>query len=279
MKNILLFALLITSVAVYGQIEIPAASPFAKVEQAVGLSTFTVEYSRPSVKGRTIFAEDGLVPLGKIWRTGANRATKISFSDDVSIDGNELAAGDYVILTTPGASNWAVHFYTFETPWFGDYVEKTPALTVNTGAKKMNKMVETFTISFQNLAMNSCTLNFYWEKTGVSLPVSVDVDSKVMASIEKTMSGPTTGDFYSAATYYHTSGKDLDQALKYITMATDVEEPKFWQVRRKALILADMDRKKEAIEAAKMSKELAMKAGNDDYVRMNEKSIAKWSGK
>lgn len=279
MKKLLTLALAFVTYVGFGQIETPAASPSSKVEQTVGLTTITIEYSRPGVKGRTIFAEDGLVPLGKKWRTGANAATKISFSDDVTVGGTKLEAGPYAVLTTPNAESWDVHFYKHESRGFGPYLEKEPDASYTADVRKMNGSMETFTISVQDITTNSCNIDILWADTWVAVPVEVEVDERVMANIERVMAGPSNNDYYQAASYMHTAGKDLNTALAYINKATDVEEPRFWQVRRKALILADMGRVKEAIAAATQSLELAEKAGNDDYIRMNKKSIDEWSSK
>lgn len=276
MKNIFTLLCLFVSGAMFAQISTPAASTSQKFEQVVGLTTVSVDYSRPNAKGRDIFSADGLVPHGKLWRTGANRATKISFSDDVTINGNALKAGDYAITSTPDARNWQIHFHMYESSSWSSYVDKTPAVSVvaNTAA---NQMTETFTIGISNVSDTGANIDFMWDKTRCSLQLGVEVDARVMANIESVLAGPTGGDYFNAATYYHTSGKDLNQALTWVNKATDVPEPRFWQVRRKALILADLGRTKDAIKAATKSMELAEKAGNADYVAMNKKSIAEWS--
>ncbi len=277
-KNLLLLPilLLIGIVALQAQITTPAASPSAKVTQMVGLTEVTIEYSRPSMKGRTIFAADGLVPFDAVWRTGANSATKITFSDAVTIEDNELPAGSYAILTKPGATSWAVHFYNWGSSNFGSYLEEDPNLVVNTTPVTMDATLETFTINIDGLKNDGATLQFAWENTVVPVSIGVMTDKAVMASIESVMSGPSQNDYYNAASYYHDAGKDLKQALKWVNMATAGDNPRFWQVRKKALILADLGMKKEAIEAAKQSLELAKTAGNMDYVRMNEKSLKEW---
>jgi tetratricopeptide (TPR) repeat protein len=113
----------------------------------------------------------------------------------------------------------------------------------------------------------------------VPVKITADSDKTVMASIEKVLAGPSGNDYFNAASYMHDSGKDLNKALEYVRKATQVASPAFWQVRRESLILADLGRKAEAIEAAKKSLELAKVANNMDYVRMNEKSIAEWTKK
>ena len=264
------------TVSVNAQIKTPSASPAQKVTQNVGMTDITVEYSRPSMKGRTIFAENGLVSFGKMWRTGANAATKITFSTDVTVDGNALSAGSYAITTVPGADDWRVNFYTYEKSSWSSYMEASPVASVLVKPTMRTNPLETFLIHIGNITDDSASLDIVWEKTVVSMKIGVSYDEQVMGNIEKVLAGPTAGDYYQAATYYHKSGKDLATALEYIQKATNVEKPKFWQVRREALILADMGKMDEAIKAANKSMSLAEAAGNDDYVKMNKKSINEW---
>ena len=150
-----------------------AASPASKVEQKVGLTDFTIEYSRPSMKDRTIFAADGLVPFGKLWRTGANAATKITLSDDIRINDQTLAAGSYAILTVPDKMSWKVNFYAYGESGWGSYREKEPALSVSVEPQTIDVTVETFLINFTDLRDNSATLGFVWENTYVGVPIQV----------------------------------------------------------------------------------------------------------
>ena len=277
MKKLLfnVLALLLTF-SMYAQISTPAPSPSATVNQAVGLTEITVEYSRPSMKGRTIFAEDGLVPFGSMWRTGANSATKITIGQDATIGGVEVAAGSYAVLTKPMAKEWTFMLYNYEGSSWGSYREKEAAATFSAATKSTGMPVESFTIAVNNLTDNSATLDFAWENTMVSVPVEVPVHEQVMAAIKRTMAGTSANDYFRAASYMHDSGTDVETALSYIQKANDTDEPRFWMVRREALILADLGRKQEAIAAAKRSMALAKEAGNEDYVRMNEKSLAEW---
>lgn len=278
MKQVLTVLFAVLSIGLLqAQIETPAASPKAMTMQTVGLTDITVEYSRPAVKGRTIFAEDGLVPYGKVWRTGANAVTKVTTTGPVSIGGADLEAGEYAVLSMPGATSWNVHFYPYDSWSWSSYVEEEPAAVVTVTPKKTASTVENFTIEFSHMDGGDAHMVIKWANTMVALPITTNVDDVVMKQIDKVMAGPTPGDYYSAASYYHSSGKDLNKALEMIQVATNVDEPKFWQVRREALILADLGKTKEAIKTAMKSKELAMAAGNDDYVRLNEQSIAEWS--
>lgn len=280
LKSLVLGMLLVSASMIMAQIETPAPSPGAMLQQKVGLTDVSVDYSRPAAKGRVIFAaKDALVPFGEVWRTGANTATKIVFSNDVKVEGKELKAGAYAILSKPGADMWAIHFYKHESTNFGTYLEKTPDAIVMVKPRKSGSKVENFTINIDNISATGAELQFAWENVVVPVALSVDTDKAVMSSIDRVMAGPSANDYFNAATYYHESGKDLKKALEWVQKATKVSDPKFWQVRRESLILADMGRKQEAIAAAKLSLDLAKAANNMDYVRMNEKSLAEWAKK
>ncbi len=281
MKKLFLSLFVFTCLAgqVFGQIQTPQPSPTSQIKQTIGLTDVSIVYSRPSMKGRTIFSADGLVPHNDVWRFGANQATKISFSDDVKVGGKVVKGGDYAVLAKPSAKSWEVMFFPYEGGNWGSYVEKTPAATAKADVQALPFSVESFTLMLGDLTSTSANLYAMWDQTSVSIPIEAEVDKKVMASIDKIMAGPSANDYYAAASYYHDAGKDLNKALEMIQKATKVEKPAFWQVRREALILADLGKKDAAIEAATKSKELAEKAGNKDYVRMNEKSIKEWAAK
>lgn len=274
-----LFVLACLAGQAFGQIPTPQPSPTSEIKQTVGLTEVHIVYSRPSMKGRTIFSDDGLVPFGDVWRFGANQATKISFGDDVTVGGKAVKGGEYAVLAKPTAKSWEIMFFPYEGGNWGSYREKTPAAVVKTDAQELPFAVESFTMMLGDLKANSANLYAMWEKTMIAIPVEAEVDAKVMAAIDRVMAGPTPNDYFTAATYYHEAGKDLNKALEMVQKATKVDNPRFWQVRREALILADLGKTDQAIEAAKKSKELAEKAGNKDYVRMNDKSIKEWTAK
>lgn len=259
------------------QISTPAPSPGSKLMQTVGLTDVTIEYSRPAVKDRKIFAADGLVPYGEVWRTGANSATKITFSDDVKVGEHELKAGAYAILTKPNAASWQVMFFPYEGANWVPYAEKEPAATLEAKTMKTGHKVENFSILIDNIGTDGADLIFAWDNTAAAVPMKMNVDKRVMANIERVLAGPSPNDYFAAASYYHQTGKDLNKALEWVQKANDTDQPRFWQVRLEALILADLNRKDDAIKAAKKSMELAEAAGNADYVRMNKKSIEEWS--
>ncbi len=276
-KLIMLFAALSLGFGLQAQIKTPQASPFQKIEQTVGLTDVTLEYSRPSMRGRTIFGN--LVPFDKIWRTGANANTKITFSDDVEIGKTAVKAGTYAIFTKPGASNWDVYFYSDANNWGepGKWDDSKVVAKVNVATQPMNMPVETFTFTFDDLKNDSAILGIHWDKTYVGVPIKFNTDKVVSASIERAMGGPTAGDFYNAAIYYFEADKDINQAKAWMDKAMEMtKNPAFYQLRQKSLIYAKAGDKKGAIAAAKESLELAKKAGNDDYVALNTKSLKEW---
>lgn len=274
----LLFVGLLAS-SVQGQIRTPAPSPTGTVKQAVGLTDVEIVYSRPGIKGRTIFAKDGLVPYGEMWRTGANAATKITFSDDVKVGGENMEKGSYAVLTKPEASQWTFYFYPYESGNWSSYVEKDPAAKFMVKTSKISEKVESFTIGIGHLSMEGAHIVFSWENTKVAVPLAVEVRDRVVADIDRVLAGPSANDYFRAAAFMHDAGMDLNKALMYVQKATQSENARFFHHRREAIILADLGKTAEAIKAAKKSMELAKKAGNDDYVRMNEKSIKEWSSK
>lgn len=164
-----------TTTAIQAQNNKPAPSPASKVTQTVGLTEITVEYSRPGVKGRKIFAADGLVPYGKTWRTGANAANKFTFSTDVTINGTKLPAGSYTMTTVPGEKEWKVNFYKYDGTNSNAYASKQADATLTVAPFNMGEdiMVETFLIDIANIKETSATIDLVWEHTYVAIPIEV----------------------------------------------------------------------------------------------------------
>ena len=278
MKKLLLLMLVGTlTYSVNAQIQTPAPSPAAKIEQVVGLTDVSVEYSRPAMRGRVIFGD--LVPYGKVWRTGANARTKVTFSDDVTVGGTTLKAGSYAIFTIPQADSWDVIFYT-EYQGGGapaELDETKVAARVNAPVIEMPMDIQSFTITIDDVTSNSAVIGMLWEKTYVGVEFGVPTDATVAANIERVMSGPGFGDYYSAAVYYLSEGKDINKAKKWMDQAMSMtDNPRFWQLRQQSLIYAAAGDKKGAIEIAKQSLAKAEAAGNADYIKMNKESIAEW---
>ncbi|WP_179376854.1 DUF2911 domain-containing protein [Winogradskyella wichelsiae] len=281
MKKLVLFTFALTLMfSVNAQIETPQPSPFTKIEQKVGLTDVTLEYSRPSMNGRTIFGD--LVPYGKVWRVGANKNTTITFSDAVVVGGQELKAGAYAIFITPSKTSWDVVFYSDTNNWgIPKTIEASKIaakVTIETMELPMN--VETFTITFDNLTSGSAELGFIWESTMANLKFEVPTDKTVTAAIDKVMAGPSAGDYYAAAVYNLGEGKDLEKAKEWMDKAMSMtKDPKFYQLRKQSLLYAALGDKKNAIAAAKKSLAKSEAAGNADYVKMNKDSLKEWGAK
>ncbi|MCO5723381.1 DUF2911 domain-containing protein [Robiginitalea marina] len=277
MRKIILF-LFALALAPWGQAQIqtPAPSPASTLNQMVGLTEVTVTYSRPSMRGRTVFGD--LVPYGTLWRTGANANSTVSFSDPVTIAGNEVKADTYAIFTKPGADAWEVYFYSDTNNWGtpAEWDESKVAAMASVPVKKTPWPVETFTMTVDDLTNNGATLSIHWENTTVQVPFEVPTKAKAMKSIETAMGGPSGNDYFSAASYYYQEGLDLSKAKEWVDKAVAMNPDAFWMARQQSLIYAKMGDRKGAIEAAKKSLAAAQKAGNADYVKMNQDSLKEW---
>lgn len=282
-KIFILLAIAIANLAVEAQVKTPQPSPKSVLNQVVGLTDVTVDYSRPSSKGRVVFGD--LVPFGKLWRTGANANSTVSFSDDVVINGTTVKKGKYAIFTLPKADMWEVILYTSTDNWGlpENYDVNKVAVSLNVDPVMLNNTVETFTIGINNVTNDSATLDISWEKTMVSVKFEVPTQKAAMASIAKVLAGPTAGDYFSSAQYYYQSNGDLNKALEYVNKAVSMvkagDDVPFWHLRLKSLIQGKLGDKKGAIETAKLSLAGAEKEGNQDYVKMNNDSIKEWSKK
>lgn len=274
MKRIILtLAIAALAGGVYAQqLKVPQPSPLQTIDQAFALSNIKIEYSRPSVKGRNVYGD--LVPYGKVWRTGANQATKLTFGEDVKVEGNALPAGTYALYTIPNADSWDVMFYK-DLKLGGnvaDYKQENEALRIKVKPSALANKVETFTINVADMTSNSANIELLWDKTRVAFNVTADIDSKIMKNIEESLSADTRP-YYQAASYYYENGKDLNQALTWVTKATESNPKAFWIWHLKAKIQAKLKDSKGAVESAEKSLALAKEAKNDDYVKMNEKII------
>lgn len=273
--------LLLTASVAFAQIKTPPASPTGKISQTVGLINVDVDYSRPSAKGRKVFGD--LVPFGEMWRTGANASTKVTFSDKATVAGISLDKGTYALYTIPEKTNWTIIFYK-NTSYWGvpqpkDFKEEDVAARFSVPVQNLSSKVETFTIEIGNLRNDGADLEVTWENTKVVIPVKVDTDTKVMADIDAAMAGPKAGDYYAAARYYYEEKKDMKKALDWVNLSLEKGGDKFWILRLKANIQAELKMYKDAIATAQKSTELAKADGNTDYPRMNDESIAEWKKK
>ncbi|MDX2048530.1 MAG: DUF2911 domain-containing protein [Chitinophagaceae bacterium] len=273
MKKLLLLAVMLGGLyfTQAQQLRTPAPSPSQNIKQEFGLSNIELSYSRPAKKGRDIFGD--LVPYGKIWRTGANNATNITFGDDVIIGGTTVKAGKYGLLTIPGASEWTI-IISKQTDVTGpaDYKQDMDAVRVTSPAQSLPFAVENFTIDFGNISSNNCELWLYWDQTFVTLPIKTEIDSRVMTQIDNLMNKDNKP-YFGAAMYYMDNGKDLNKALEWFDKAITQNPNAFWVWHQKANCLAKLGKKQDAIVSAKKSIELATAAKNNDYVELNNKLL------
>lgn len=263
----------------FGQVQVPALSPEAELEQTIGLTEVEIEYSRPSVRDREIFGD--LIPFDELWRTGANKNTTISFSSSVKIQDKDLKAGEYSVFTKPSQEAWMIYFYTDTDNWGTPekWDEDKVAASVKIEVGKTHSLVETFTMQFENVSTKDADLVLSWENTRLVLNLVFPTDELTQKSIDETMSkdAVTERDYYGAASYYLSAKKNLKEALTFINKAVGIRgNEAYWYLRKKALIEYELGMKEEAIKTAQISLKSAEKAGNNGYVKMNKESIKKW---
>lgn len=256
------------------KIEFPQASPACTLKQRVGLTDIEVVYSRPSVKDRAIFG--AMVPYGKVWRTGANQATKITFSTNVKLNGKEVPAGTYALMTIPGKDEWTVIVNKGPEGWSPyKYDEKQDLFRFAVKPITMPWSMETFTIDFNEIRDESSKLNLIWDKTKIPIEISVEYADKLTKQIQDVMaSDEAKKPYFQAANFYYNHNKDMNEAKKWVEEALKEREAHYI-VFLKAEILEKLGDKEGAVKAAKRSKELAEKANDNGYIQLNEALINK----
>ncbi len=259
--------------------DFPAPSPAATIKQRVGLTDIEVDYSRPSARGRVIFG--GLEPYGKVWRTGANSATKIKFSTDVKLNGAAVPAGTYELFTIPDPKEWTVIIHKDMSEWGAySYDEKNDVARLKATPVPLPTPVETFAIGFADLRDESATLYLTWEKVRVPVKLQVDLVSTLVPQIEAYMSSNAEKKPYDqAAMFYLEHGQDLKKAIAWLDEAIGDGSGQFafYLMYHKAKVLAKTGDKTAATATAKKSIELAAKAGGsvgEEYVRLNNALLA-----
>jgi hypothetical protein len=251
----------------------PQPSTTQTIKQNFGLSSVELSYSRPNLKGRKAIGE--LVPFGNVWRTGANQATTLTFGEEVTIGDKKIPAGKYGLLSIPGKDSWTLIITKqLDVTSPAAYKQESDVVRVSVKPAALKETVETFTMQFANVKSNTCELNLQWENTSISLPISTDVDSKIMTQITNIMTKDNLP-YFNAAMYYLESGKDLNQALTWFDKAVAQNPSAFWVQHQRANCLAKLGKKKEAIDAATKSRELATAANNSDYVKLNDDLLKK----
>lgn len=273
MKKLMLAACAaLTMLCADAQLRTPAPSPSQTIKQDFGLSSIELSYSRPGIKGRKIYTD--IAPAGKVWRTGANSATTLTFGDEVTIGGVKIPAGKYGLLSIPDKKIWTL-IISKQTDVTSPaaYKQEMDIVRITADVMKMKDKAETFTMQFANITPTSCELHLMWDKAAVSLPITTEIDGKIMATIDKEIKG-SKPPYFQAAMYYMDNGKDLNQALAWFRKAADAQPEAFWVHHQLANCLAKLGKKDEAKAAAQKSRDLALTAKNDDYVRLNDKLIS-----
>jgi hypothetical protein len=254
-------------------IKTPAPSPAQTVRQEFGIGTIELSYSRPGLKNRSIGKD--IAPYGKVWRTGANSATTLTFSDEVTIGGTKIPAGKYGLLSIPDQATWTLIITKqLDVTSPAAYKQESDVVRVPVKPASLRDPVETFTIQFANIKPSSADLQLMWGTQSVSLPITMDVESKVMAQIDAAMNRDNRP-YFAAAMYYMDSGKDMNQALSWLDKAVEMQPNAFWIHHQRANALAKLGRKEDARTAANKSIDLAKAAKNDDYVKLNEDLLKK----
>jgi hypothetical protein len=272
----LFYAIIATALINFGvnaqAIKTPAPSTTQTIKQDFALSSIEIVYSRPNMKGRTVFGD--LAPFGKLWRTGANAATRITFGEDVKVGGVAVKAGTYVLYSIPNKDEWEVILNKGINNWGIDGYkadEDVAKFKVKPMTLPMN--IETFTMQIANVMPASADIQVMWEKTAIAIPVTADIDTKIAKSIESAMTVDNRP-YFQAASYYFETGKDLSKALIWADKAIELNPKAFWIMHLKAKIQAKLGDKVAATKTANESIASAKEAKNDDYVALNEKLIA-----
>ncbi|MEN9299950.1 MAG: hypothetical protein RLZZ429_2263 [Bacteroidota bacterium] len=279
MKKFFLLAATICSLNAFAQINMPQPSTTQKITQAFGMGSIELTYSRPNINGRSLMKENSdLAPLNKLWRTGANAATRLKFTDNVTIGGKRLDTGSYVLYTIPGKDTWEVILNTGLNNWGTDgYKEAEDVVRFKVKADKAAGNTETFTMQFSNVAFESCDLNIIWGGTSIRIPISTNIKDRLRAQVEKSLGAEKVNPnaYYPAANFYYEWDKDMTKALNAATKATEVNPNGFWIFLLKAKIQRDMGDKVGAKTSAEKCIELATTAKNDEYVKLGSELIKK----
>lgn len=263
----------LTTTSLSAQLKVPAPSPLQTVKQAFALSDITIEYSRPSAKGRVVFGD--VVSFGKVWRTGANGATKITFGEDVKVEGTEVKAGTYALYSVPNKDSWELMLYKDLTLGgdVAEYKKENEVLRFTVKPTALTEKVETFEINVADITSTSAYVELSWEKTRVAFKVTADIDTKIMKTIESTVIKDNKP-YFQAATYYYDNDKDLKQALEWADKAFVANPKAYWIAMLKAKIQFKMKDLKGATATAEIAKALATADQDDAYIKQADKLIA-----
>jgi tetratricopeptide (TPR) repeat protein len=253
------------------KIEFPAVSQHSVVKQRVGLTDVEVDYSRPNKNGREIFG--GLVPYGKLWRTGANAPTKIKFSKPVTLGGKEIPTGEYALFTIPTADEWTIIVSKdAKVQSAAEYKQENDVARLTARPEPLPFTMETFTIALNDVKGASATLVFVWDKTRVPVKLTTNDVEQVSKQLEEAATGTTPLDprtAYQAAAFYYDNDKDMNQAAKWIDQALEKNPDAYFMHYKKAQIQAKLGNKKEAVASAQKTIDILNKDKAPDQSAIN----------
>ncbi len=263
------------ALSAFGQeLKVPILSPLSEVTQEVGLTQVKLSYARPSAKGRKVMGD--LVPFGEVWRTGANASTKLTFTEDVKIEGNALKAGTYALYSIPGEKEWTIiiHTNTRHRSIAGDvYKPAEDAFRFKVPSGKTSNYVETFTIGFGDITTNSLKVALAWENTEVKFKIDFDVDGGVdrqIAALAASPTGMTHQAQFLAAEYYLHNNKDLNKADEWIKSAMEKSAKNSRYGLLRAKILAKAGKRDDALKVVAEANAWAKEAKNANYVEQTQ---------
>ena len=266
--------LLLLALAVFGTsavnaqgLKMPQASSTQTLTQDLGLGKITLVYSRPNAKGRVMLGKQE--PYGTVWRTGANSATTITFTDDVTTEGNKVPAGTYGLFSIPDPKEWTIILSKTSKTWGAySYKQEDDFLRFKVKAWTIKEPVETFTMQFENVFPTTADLHLAWEHTALSFHITTDVDTRVMAGIDEAMKGEKKP-YFAAAQYYYDNNKDMAKALEWIN-ELEKQQPKSQYIKVwKARIQLKAGDKKGALATAEEGVRLSKEAKDGEYERLN----------
>jgi hypothetical protein len=227
------------------QVKMPAPSPTQTIKQDFALGSIEIKYSRPSAKGRKVFGD--LVPYNKLWRTGANGATIIKFTDVVEIKGKKIDTGSYALYCIPKADSWEVILNKGISNWGVDgYKESDDVVRFNVESVKNKTKLENFTIQFNNVKPESCDLVLMWAKSGIVIPINATIKERLRTQLEeglKTDKKP----YWQAVQFYNEYEKNPVKALEMANKAVEETPKAYWIWLYKARIEKEMGNKFEKI--------------------------------
>jgi hypothetical protein len=277
MKKFILSALLIAAtISVEAQqkpvLKLPALSTTTRVSQDFSTGVIDLSYSRPSARGRKVFGD--LVPYGAKWRTGANSATKIKFSEDVIFGGKEVKAGEYTVYSIPREGDWTIALSSSKGNWGQTgYNQDSDVVRIKAPSYYLDNKVETYTMGFTNITYFTCSLEISWEYTKVVIPIEADNEDQIAKNIKKALNGKKDAPYFQVANYYNERNENLDKAYEYVNRAIKDNPKAYYMYYLKARIAQKLDMVDEAIEAAEQSIEAAKGTPNEAEYRRNNMKI------